>query len=180
MSPSAPQLPQVPGAGQRAREQADAYESVFAPTLLTLDNGDVVSIPPHPNLSMLDDAGQEAYEDLLMEAETYDREPDIYIPEQRLRGPDGNENGVVLPAETKQGALKNPYRKGGVRITPAWRTQVVMAALGPQKYAQLTAGGKSAGDVWSIWNEQSLRVADRQNFRSSLNGRPSPVVPISR
>lgn len=159
-APSAPSVVKVPGAARRAREQAANYDSVFDPTPLELDNGDVIDIPPHPNLNMLDEDEQEAYEDLLAEMRSYDREPDIYIPEQKL------ENGVVLPAETRRGALIGPpYYKDGVRVTPAHRTRVVQAALGAEKYAQLRAAGKSSADVWRIWNDQGLKVADRQNFR---------------
>jgi hypothetical protein len=160
-APSVVNLPQVPGAGRRAREQADTYDSVFAPTPLELDDGDVIEIPPHPNLSMLGEEEQEAYDDLLFEMRSYDREPDIYHPEQKL------ENGVVLPAETRRGALIGPpFEKNGVRVTPSHRTRVVQAALGPEKYSKLLAGGRSSADVWRIWNDQGLKVADRQKFRS--------------
>jgi hypothetical protein len=169
-------LPQVPGSGQRAREQAaEIPDSVFAPTPLLLDNGDVLDIPPHPNLNMLDDDRQAEYEELLFDVEeNYDREPDIYYPQQTL------DNGRVLAEETKRGALKFPYRKGGELVKPPHSRRIVEIALGADGYAKLKAGGKQAADVWRIWNEQGLRVADRQNFRPQTNGRPSAVGPLSK
>lgn len=173
-APSVVKMPQVPGAGRRAREQADTYDSVFAPTPLELDNGEVVDIPPHPNLNMLDDDRQAEYEDLLFEVESYDREPDIYHPEQRL------DNGVVLPEETRRGALKIPFRKDNQLVKPPHSQRVVRVALGEDDYARLKAGGKQASDVWRIWNEQGLKVADRQNFRPQTNGSTSTVAPVPR
>jgi hypothetical protein len=167
--------PNRPDAAGRAREQAAAYESIFAPTPLQLDNDQgVIEIPPHPNLHMLDDDRQQAYDELLFEIESYDREPDLLIPEQTL------DSGMVLPAETKRGALLVPYRKDGQLIKPPHSVRVVQAALGDTEYARLRAGGKSAADVWRIWNDQGLRAADRETFRSLPNGRPNAVAPISR
>ncbi len=144
---------------QRAREQALAYASVFAPTPLDLDNDQGTNeVPPHPNLRMLDDDQMQAYDELLFEVDTtYDREPDLLIPEQKLS------SGIVLPAETKQGDLKVPYRKEGELVRPPYSVRVVQAALGPELYARLRAGGKSAGDVWRIWNQQGLEVAARES-----------------
>lgn len=178
-APSAPQLPQVPGAASRAREQADAYDSVFAPILLDLDDGSI-EIPPHPNLRMLDDDRQAEYEELLFETESYDREDDIHIPEQRLRDANGNETGVVLPAQTRRGDLKVPYRQEGVLVKPPHSVRVVQVALGEKEYARLRAGGKNAADVWRVWNDQGLRIAERQVVDSKSNGSPSTVAPVPR
>jgi hypothetical protein len=170
-----PKLPQVPGAGPRAREQADAYESVFAPTPLLLDNGDTIEIPPHPNLSMLDDDRQEAYEELLFEMESYDHHPDIYYPEQKL------DSGIVLPAETRRGQIKGPpYTKDGELVKPPHSIRVARIALGDTDYKRLREGGKSAADVWLIWNEQAQRITDRQTFRSETNGSRAPLGSLSR
>ena len=169
-----PKLPNVAGAGARAREQAEEYDSVFAPMTLELDNGQTIQIPPHPNLRLLDDDRQEAYEELLFETETYDRHPDIYIPEQQLT------SGVILPAETKRGELMVPYRRDGVLIKPPYSVRVVQVALGDDTYAAVKAGGKGAADVWRLWNESADRIARRQEVDSKSNGSPNPVVPLSR
>ena len=100
-----------PDAPAEARAQAEAYNSLFSPREIDLDDGSTISIPPHPDFGMLDDENMEAYEELLFEMESYDREDDIFIPEQRLRDDKGNETGVVLPADTQRGELKRPFRR---------------------------------------------------------------------
>ena len=166
MSQNAPKNRNMPNtaanAGRQARDQASAYDSLFAETKLELDDGSFLSIPPHPDLGMLDDEQMDAYEDLVMEQETYDREEDIYIPEQRLLDSDGNETGVVLPASTEKGALKRPFRINGVRVTPAHSVRVAQIALGEDGYARLRKGGRSAADVWRVWGRQAAELADRQ------------------
>ena len=155
----------APEAAAEARAQASEYDSVFAPTDLTLDDGDVIEIPPHPNLRILDDDRLAAYEELLFESESYARGPEIYIPEQKAKDRAGNE--ITLPSETRPGALLVPYRKDGALISPPYSVKVVQVVLGDEEYARLRAGkinGRrgSAGEVWRIWNEQSQALVDRQ------------------
>lgn len=175
----------APNAGSQAREQAKAYDSLLADTELALDDGTIMNIPPHPDLGMLDDDRMEAYEELLMEVETYDREDDIFIPEQRLKDPQtGKENGVVIPASTQQGMLKRPFRKtdeDGVthRVTPAHSIRVVQAVLGDTAYKQLRAGGRSAKDVWRLWSEQGLELRQRQAGDPKSNGSPVDLAAVS-
>jgi hypothetical protein len=166
-------MPQ-PNQGRRAREQAESYESVFGPTPLELEDGTTINIPPHPNLNMLDDAQQEAYEELMFEIESFDRERDIYIPEQKL------DNGVILPSETRRGALLTPFRKDGELVRPPHSVRVVQAALGPELYAALRAGGRSAADVWRTWNAQGLRIADRAEMDPKSNGGARGLVALPR
>lgn len=150
-------------AAREAREQAEAYDSLLADTELTLEDGSTIKIPPHPDLGMLDDDRMEAYEELMIEVESYDREPDMFIPEQRLRDPEtGKETGVVLPADTREGALKRPYRKDGQLIKPPHSVKVVQAVLGEIEYKRLREGGYSAKDVWRIWGRQGLDLKERQ------------------
>ncbi len=166
-------------AGSKAREQADAYNSLLADQELELEDGSILKIPPHPDLGMIDDEQLEAYEELLVEVESYDREEDIYIPEQRLRDPDsGQETGVVLPAETQKGALKRPYRKDGVLVKPPHSVRIVQAVLGPEKYKQLRAGGRGAKDVWRLWGEQGLELRQRQERDSKSDGGSVDLEPV--
>lgn len=157
-------------AAQQAREQADAYDSLFADIEMELDDGTTISIPPHPDLGMLDDDAMEQYEELQFEMESYDREEDIHIPEQRLLDASGNENGVVLPATTTPGALKRPYRKDGVLIKPPHSVRVAKIALGEAGYQRLVAGGRSAGDVWRAWAKQAAELRDREAADSKSEG----------
>lgn len=157
-------------AAQQAREQAEAYESLLQGHKLQLCDGTTVDVPPHPELGLLDDDSQDAYEALLFEVDTeYDREPDVIIPEHEALDRDGKKTGAIIPEETIRGRLKTPYRKEGKRVTPPHTVRVVQAALGESEYARLRAGGKSAGDVWRLWSKQLLEVQLRQgrdhNFR---------------
>lgn len=164
-------MTQPTNVGRQAREQARAYSSIFSPRELVLDDGTVIEIPPHPNLRMLDDDAQAALERLEFELESYDRYPDIHVPEQKAVDRNGAE--ITLPAETKPGAVKIPYRKtdpqtGEVTLLdPPYTVQVAKIALGEAAYKKLRAGkvnGRrgSAADVWRIWNSQGLDLVERE------------------
>jgi hypothetical protein len=131
-----------PDAAAEARAQADEYESLFGDTDLELDGGDILKVPPHPDYGLLDDDRMDEYEALQFAVDTeYEREPDVYIPEQRLKDPTtGEETGVVLPPQTVRGQLKTPFRIDGVRVTPSHSTKVVIAALGEADYKRLRDG----------------------------------------
>jgi len=160
-------------AAREAREQAEAYDSLFANQKLELADGSIMEIPPHPDFGMLDDERMEDYEDLMFELDTtYDREPDIYIPEQVI-------DGMTMPAETKRGDLLRPYRRNGERVRPSHSIRVVKAALGEDAYAQLKAGGRCAADVWRIWGKQGLEVNQRRFQGSQINGSTVDLASIS-
>lgn len=148
-----------------AREQANAYQSIFADRTIVFDDGSKMTIPPHPNLRMLDDDALEAYEAYLEEVETYDRGPDIFIPEQKVTGRDGNE--MTLPAETRPGqVLGPPYFKDKTRVSPPREIRIVQVILGKDQYDLLrskTIDGRKAGarDVWRAWNEQGSEITSR-------------------
>lgn len=155
-------------AAAAARAQAAAYESVFSNQEMEI-NGEVFSIPPHPDFGLLDDDRMSEYEDLLFERdENYEREPDIVIPDQRLRDPDtGEETGVVLPGETQRGALKRPYRIKGEDgkshlVKPPWNVKVVQLTLGESEYKRLKDAGGNASDVLRLWGKQGILARERQ------------------
>lgn len=160
-------------AARQAREQAEAYESMLKNTDLEI-NGVTFSVPPHPDLGMLDDEQMEAYEDLLVELESYDREPEI--PEQQLKDADGNDTGVVLPAQP--GELKRPYRKDGVRVRPAYSVRVATIALGEAEYKKLRDAGGSAADVWRVWGQQGLEMRKRQAEDPKSGGGPLDLASV--
>jgi len=157
---------------EEAREQAKAYDSLFSNQKIELDDGTTMEIPPHPDFGMLDDDRQEAYEELIFETESYDREPDIFIPEQNL------ENGLTLPAETKRGELLRPFRKDGVLVKPPHSVRIVQAALGLEQYTRLKIGGKCAADVWRVWGRQGMEVRNRQSSDSKSNGSSVDLVSV--
>lgn len=167
-------------AGRHAAEQAKEYDSVFAPLTLTFDDGTTLEIPPQPSLRMLDDDCLEAYDRLIFEAESYDRE-EISLPERKVKDDEGNE--MVLPAETKKGGYIIPYRKDRVLISPPWEVQEVQAALGPENYELLRSkkiNGRRAcaGDVRRKWNEQGLRLMERQKSDSKSQDSADSVAAV--
>ena len=167
-------------AAAEALRQADEYESVFGTTDLELNDGSVIKIPPHPDYGMLDDDCMAAYEELMFKLDTqYDREDEIYIPEQRLKDDKGNETGVVLPASTQRGALKTPYRIDGELVKPPHGIQVVIAALGQETYDKLKADGKSSKDVWKIWGETAAQIRARQQRDTFRPGGSVDLAPVS-
>lgn len=159
-----------PVAGVQAREQATEYDSVFADSVIELNDGSTIHIPPHPDLGMMSDEAMELYEELQFDMESYDREEDIIIPEQRLKDSDGNETGVVLPGTVSRGALKRPYRKNGALVKPPHTVRVAQIALGEAEYKRLVAGGKSAADVWRLWGTQAQELKRRQAEDSKSDG----------
>lgn len=169
----------APNAGTQAREQATEYDSVFKDTPIEVEDGPPIMVPPHPDLSMLSDEAMDGYEELQFEMESYDREEDIIIPEQRLRDPDGNETGIVLPGSVQPGALKRPYRKDGVRITPPHSVRVAQIALGDAEYARLVAAGKSSADVWRIWGTQATELQRRNAEDSKSDGGAVDMASVS-
>lgn len=164
-------------AGREALDQAKAYDSVFAPSPLTLDDGTTIEVPPHPSLRMLDDDRLADLVKLEFKLESYDRH-EIQLPERTIKDENGSE--MVLPAETKQGSLREPYRKtdpetGEVELLdPPYIVQLVQVALGDD-YARLRAGtidGRrgSSADVKRIWDEQSRAIEERRAADSKSNG----------
>lgn len=172
---------------RHAREQAAEYDSPFASTELKLDDGTVIVVPPDPRLRLLDDDALAALDRLNLEIESYDRHPDIFIPEQKIKDRVGNE--ITLPSETRPGALKEPHRKTDetgqqILLDPPYTVQVVQIALGQEDYARLRAGkinGRrgSAADVNRIWNEQGAALVKRQAADSKSDGSPGVLEGIS-
>lgn len=153
-------------AGRQAQEQAQEYNSPFAPRTIEFDDGTKLVVPPHPQLRMFDSEDRLiAYDELLMEQETFDRE-EIELPQRTIRDDDGTE--MVLPAETKKGqVLGPPYRKKG-KIVKGHEARIVRVVLGDDKYEQLcskTINDRPAGysDVMRVWHDQSVEVVKRVN-----------------
>lgn len=156
-------MSETSNAGREAREQAKAYNSVFAPRKLQLDDGTIIEVPPHPNLRMIDDDRLAAYETLLFETETYDRAPS-----------EGD----------AQGPLLIPYRKNKELVTPPHTVRIVQAVIGDEDYAKLRAGkvdGRrgSAADVWRVWNEQGIELTERADVDPKSDGSSDGVADLA-
>lgn len=164
-------------AGRHATDQATEYDgSIFSWTTLTFDDGTSIQIPPQPNLRQLDDDCLAAYDQLTVEAESYDHED---IPESKVTGDDGKE--VVIPAHKK---YRQPYHKDGVLVSPPWEVQEVRAAIGPEQYELLrskTINGRraGAGDVRRVWNEAGLRLMERQKRDSKSADSAGDLAPVA-
>jgi hypothetical protein len=162
----------TPEAPAQARDQAAEYSSPFAPSKLTLDDGYVIEIPPHPSLQMFDDEAQAELDALHLDLEeNYERHPDVQVPEQTVYDKVSGKVISVFPPTTQRGALKEPYRKKVGEKTelmnPPYKVRVVQIAIGEENYARLRAGTVdghrgSAADVWRIWSEKGLEVAKRE------------------
>lgn len=167
-------------AGAKAAEQATAYgNDIFAIKDLRLDDGTIIKIPPHPTLRLLDDDALADLDQLEFDLESYDRHPDIYVPEQK--GKDRNGDEITLPAEVKPGAVKIPYRKTDPDtnktelLNPPYEVQIVAIAIGKAAYAKLRAGkinGRkgSAADVLRIWNARTAELEGRRESDSKSDG----------
>ena len=182
-------LPTKPkDAAADAREQAQVYDSIFEPATLTFDDGSVLEIPPHPNLRMLDPDEQAAYDLLVFESKSYDREPDIVVPPQKVYDKNTKQLITTIPESTRPGPLIVPHQKtdeNGVAqlITPSWEERTVRAALGEAKYTQLRAGtinGRhgTPRDVWNHWNRQNLAVSKRADEDDKSAGGAVDVAPV--
>lgn len=169
-----------PDPGRHAADQAAEYGSIFEPTTLVLDDGTTITVPPHPALRLLDDDALAELDRLDFEVESYDRHPDVYIPERK--GKDRNGDEITLPAEIRPGALKVPYRRTDpdsgetVLMTPPFDVQQVKIVLGEDAYAKLrsaTVNGKrgSAAHIKSIWRKQGAAIERRQASDSKSDDR---------
>ncbi|MBX9638356.1 hypothetical protein ACX9NE_26765 [Mycobacterium sp. ML4] len=181
-SESAPADDPNANAGRIATDQATEYDaSIFAWTTLRFDDGSSMQIPPQPSLRQLDDDCLAAYDRLIVESESYDREV-IELPERTIKDDDGNE--MTLPAETKEGPYRQPYRKDGVLLSPPWEVQEVQAAIGPEQYeflrSKMIDGRRAgAGDVRRIWSEQGLRLMERQKRDSKSADSTGDLAPVA-
>lgn len=163
-----------PDAPREALTQAEEYESLFGTTDIVLDDGDVVKVPPHPDYGMISDDQMAEYDELLFAVDTtYDREPDVAVPEQKL------DNGLIIPAETRRGAIKQPPRINNVLVKPPHTVRVAQIALGEVEYKRLQAGGRSAADVWKIWGQQGIKMKERQQRDSKSLGGAVALAAVS-
>ncbi|AXN50935.1 hypothetical protein MMRN_38400 [Mycobacterium marinum] len=180
-----PNPTEIPNAGVQAAEQAAEYNNLlFASLTLRFDDGTSMSIPPQPSLRMLDDDCLAAYDELHFEAESYDRGPDVIIPEHQALDKDGKPTGATIPEEIVKGNLLVPYRKEGKLVSPPFDVREVMAVLGEEKYRELrskTIDGRPAcaADVRRLWGEQGLKLMERQKSDSKSPEGPSVLASLA-
>lgn len=175
-------------APRQAREQAATYRSVFAGPILRFDDGTTMELPPHPDLRMFDEDVLEDYDQYMFDVRnTFDREPDVWFPEQKVTDSQGKE--LTLPATLRKGRTIVPFQKtdadGKVELVkPPHEIKLVQMVLGEAEYKRLrskTVNGKKAGakDVWRAWNERGedlmeRRDADPKSDGGAVDGAPVP------
>ncbi len=152
--------------------QAEQYGGPFSPKLLHFDDDETMKVCPHPVYRLFSsEEALTAYDQRMVDIEeNFDREPDTYIPEQVIKTSTGEE--VTLPAETKRGAVKTPYRLDGKLVSPPHEVLMVQIALGEAEYARLktkTIDGRPASysDVWRVW----LEAADEGRARAEADSK---------
>jgi putative intracellular protease/amidase len=132
---------------EEAREQAAESLGFVVSERITTSKGEVFEIP---NPSLLDDDQQARYDQLRVDAETWDRNDEI--PEVL------NEDGTVkTPA--RPGALKDPERKDGELVH--YNVQLAKAIFGDRYEAFKAAGGR-ASDLELHWSRMRKALADRR------------------
>jgi hypothetical protein len=136
---------------------------------------------------MLDDDALAAWDALWFDLESYDHH-EITLPNASSRTPTAP--NMILPPETRQGALKVPYRKTNPNngkstlMSPPYEVQVVKIALGADVYDTLRAGtvnGKrgAARHVWAVWTAQGLDLTERQSADPKSAGRANGVETVA-
>lgn len=126
---------------QEAREAA-AEAIGFLASITIVAGGEEFVVPQR---SLLDDDQRERMDELDLETESWDREPDIEYPARVLKDKDGNE--THWPARTEPGSLKVPYRKGNKLIKPPYPVRVAIALWGEETYNRYKAKGGRATDI---------------------------------
>lgn len=134
---------------KEAREQATEFLGMLASVAIKADNGEVFEIP---NPSLLDDEQQQRYDALQLEAEGYDRHPDIK-----------DEDGNII----RKGALQEPLRKNGKPVD--YNLKLAKAIFGEDTYKRFKAAGGRASDIGLFWGQMNQLLVKRMD-RDSKSG----------
>lgn len=126
---------------REAREQAAEAQGFLAGVEIKVGD-ETYEIPQR---GLLDDDQADRFYALELETESWDREPDITLP-------DGT---------TRSGSLKRPYRKNGKLIQPNYAVRVAIALWGEERYKKYKAGGGRAADVTAALAMLDRRVEER-------------------
>lgn len=179
--PSTPEAkPTSSHAGKEALDQAEEYDGIFAWLELTFDDGDTMKIPPPPDCRLFETEEQLiAYDDLVVEKESFDRQG---LPERTVKDDEGNE--MTLPADPKKGPLVwPPYRKDGVPVK-GYEARVVRTALGDEKYDLLLTkmiDGHRAGyaDVHLLWTRRGEKIMEREASDPKSKGSAGDLAAVA-
>lgn len=128
-----------------ARDQATEMYSFLASTFIKA--GDEEFEVPHKDL--LDPEQQERYDELQLEIEGYDREPDLV----ELTTEDGR---VIRPAGP--GPVKTPHRRNGKLIKPPLSERHGIVLWGKEGAARFRAAGGNFNLIDIIWGDQVVQL----------------------
>jgi hypothetical protein len=139
---------------REAREQAAEATGFLASVEIEV-NGEVFEIPQR---GLLDDDQRDRLNEVELETESWDREPDI----------------GGLP-----GPLKIPYRKNKKLVKPAYPVLVATAILGEEGYKRFKAGGGRAADVTAILAWLDKRVEERERVDPKSEAGDSDMAAVA-
>lgn len=130
-----------------AREQADEHDGFLrSGKVKARKTGKVYTIP---NLQLLDDDQQQAYDRYIHELQQCDRYPDVQVPERTIKTTDpetGEVTETTIAGHTLRGDFIEPYQKDGKLIEPPYNVRLTQILLG-DKYEEFKNGGGRSADV---------------------------------
>lgn len=152
-----------------AREAAAEASGFLASVTITVGGEDFEV----PQRSLLDDDQRERMDELDMETQSWDREPDVQYPEHRTTNEDGTV--TVWQARSERGGLKVPYQKNGKLVKPPYPVQMAIALWGKDRYEMYKKLGGRATDITATLARLDQRVSDRQNGDGDAPADPKSV-----
>jgi hypothetical protein len=139
---------------EQAREQAAEALGFLAQEVITAGGEEFVI----PQRGLMDDDQREAVDEVDLEFQQCDREPDVEITR-----PDGST--YTLP-----GNVKLPYRKDGVLMKPSYAVRIAQAILGEEAYKRYKAKGGRATDITVTLQRLDMRIEEREKIDSKSAG----------
>ncbi len=136
----------APVSAKEAREQASEFLGMLASVTVKADNGEVFEIP---NPALLDDEQQQRYDQMQLEAESYDRHPDV-------KDDQGN---------TRKGPFMVPHRKNG-KLVENENVRLAKAIFGDEVYKRFKAAGGRASDIGLVWGQMNQVLQKRLDAES--------------
>src|ERR1700748_2295901 len=125
-----------------ARDQAAEYLGFVAGERITTRTGEVFEIP---SASLLDDDQQTRYDQLQLEAESWDRHDDVLDDDGKVK---------------VRGALLEPNRNGG-ELVENYNIQLAKAIFGDRYEAFKAAGGRASDVAVTGW-KMNRQLAERR------------------
>jgi hypothetical protein len=96
-----------------------------------------------PSPAVLDDDQQQAYNELKLETESWDREDDVTLGDGRVI----------------RGEVLIPHRKNKKLITPPYAVKLAIALWGKEKYERYKAGGGISSQILIEWQRMDRQFS---------------------